>query len=199
MKSVSFRQMKDGTSEEYHFLESLEAEFNKGLPDRILKALEGLKGSLSGYLVDRLSHSLQTAARAEADGADEDMIVGALVHDLGDELAPYNHSQYAASIIRPYVRSEVTWVLHHHGLFQNFYYIHHFGGDPNERDRYRDHPAYQLCVEFCEKWDQASFDPEYPTPPLEYFAPMIRRVFSRKPFDPEVLGKEFPLVPLPRG
>lgn len=199
MELVSFRQMKDGSREEYHFLERLESEFNKGLPDRILNALDGLKGTLSGYQVDRLSHSLQTAARAEADGADEDMIVGALVHDLGDELAPYNHSQYAASIIRPYVRSEVTWVLHHHGLFQNFYYIHYFGGDPNERDRYKDHPAYQLCVDFCEKWDQASFDPEYPTPPLDHFAPMVRRVFSRKPFDPEVLGKEFSLALLPRG
>lgn len=199
MNMVNFRQMKDGTAEEYHFLEKLEAEFNQGLADRILNALEGLKGTLSGYQIDRLSHSLQTAVRAEADGADEDMIVGALVHDLGDELAPYNHSQYAAAIIRPYVRSAVTWVLHHHGLFQSFYYIHHFGGDRNERDRYRDHPAYQLCVDFCEKWDQASFDPEYPTPPLEHFAPMVRRVFSRKPFDPDVLGKEFSLALLPRG
>lgn len=199
MNRVNFRQMKDGTAEEYHFLEKLEAQFNQGLADRILNALEGLKGTLSGYQIDRLSHSLQTAARAEADGADEDMIVGALVHDLGDELAPYNHSQYAAAIIRPYVRSEVTWVLHHHGLFQNFYYIHHFGGDRNERDRYKDHPAYQLCVDFCEKWDQTSFDPEYPTPPLEHFAPMVRRVFSRKPFNPDVLGKEFSLTLLPHG
>ncbi|WP_375741341.1 HD domain-containing protein [Pseudomonas boanensis] len=199
MNIVNFRQMKDGTCEEYHFLERLESEFNEGLADRILNALRGLRGTLSGYQVDRLTHSLQSAARAEADGADEDMIVGALLHDLGDELAPYNHSQYSASIIRPYVRSEVTWVLHHHGLFQNFYYIHHFGGNPNERDRYKDHPAYQLCVDFCERWDQASFDPDYPTPPLEYFEPMVRRVFSRKPFDPEVLGTEYSLELLPRG
>lgn len=199
MEIVSFRQMKDGTREEYHFLEELESAFNKGLADRILNALERLSGTLGGYQLDRLSHSLQTAARAEADGADEDMIVGALIHDLGDELAPYNHSQFAASIIRPYVRSEVTWVLHHHGLFQNFYYIHHFGGNPHERDRYKDHPAYQRCVDFCERWDQASFDPEYPTPALEHFAPMVHRVFSRKPFDPEVLGDELSLELLPRG
>lgn len=199
MKMVNFRQMKDGTREEYHFLERLEAEFNTGLADRILAALRGLRGTLGGYQVDRLTHSLQAAARAQADGADDDLVVGALLHDLGDELAPYNHSQYAAAIVRPYVRAEVTWVLHHHGLFQNFYYIHHFGGNPNERERYRDHPAYGLCVEFCERWDQASFDPDYPTPPLEHFEPLVRRVFARKPFDPQVLGTEYPLELLPRG
>ncbi|WP_079200988.1 HD domain-containing protein [Pseudomonas sp. CC6-YY-74] len=194
MQQVDFIRMKDGTFEEYHFLEHLEREFNKGLADRILTALQGLAGTLSGYKVNRLEHSLQTAARAEADGADEEMIVGALIHDLGDDLAPYNHSQYAASIIRPYVRGEVSWVLHHHGLFQNFYYAHHFGGDPNERDQYRDHPCFQLCVDFCERWDQASFDPDYPTPTLEYFAPMVRRIFARKPFAPEVLMTEFSLA-----
>ncbi|QLC74359.1 HD domain-containing protein [Pseudomonas sp. LPB0260] len=194
MNSVQFTQMKDGTAEEYEFLDRLETEFNQNLPERILKALAELEHSLSGYQVSRLQHSLQTAARAEADGADEDMIVGALIHDIGDELAPYNHSQLAASVIRPYVRGEVTWVLHHHGLFQNFYYAHHFGGDRNERDRYKDHPAYQLCVDFCEKWDQASFDPAYPTPSLEHFRPMVQRVFSRKPFDPAVIGEEYALL-----
>ncbi|GAB7528366.1 HD domain-containing protein [Pseudomonas sp. 3A(2025)] len=193
MQQVDFIRMKDGTAEEYHFLEHLESEFNKDLPARILAALSKLEDSLSGYRVSRLQHSLQAAARAEADGADEEMIVGALIHDLGDELAPYNHSQYAASIIRPYVRGEVTWVLHHHGLFQNFYYAHHFGGDRDERDRYRDHPCYQRCVDFCERWDQASFDPDYPTPALEHFAPMVQRIFTRQPFQAAILGAEYTL------
>ncbi|WP_431023508.1 HD domain-containing protein [Halomonas sp. H5] len=193
MEQVAFRQMKEGTREEYVFLEGLEAEFNRGLVDRLLRALRHLEHGLSGYRVSRLKHSLQSAARAEADGADDDMIVGALLHDLGDELAPYNHSQLAAAIIRPYVRGEVTWVVHHHGLFQKVYYAHHFGDDPRERDRYRDHPWYQSCVDFCERYDQAAFDPDYPTPPLEHFEPMLRRVFSRPPFDPAVVGEEHPL------
>lgn len=194
MEHVNFRQMKDGTREEYLFLEQLEDEFNKGLVDRILQALRDLELGLSGYQVTRLEHSLQAAARAEADGADKDMIIGALLHDLGDELAPYNHSQLAASIIRPYVRAEVTWIVHHHGLFQKVYYAHHFGEDPNERDRYRDHPWYQSCVDFCERYDQAAFDPDYPTPSLEHFEPMLRSVFSRAPFDPAVIGEEHPLA-----
>lgn len=194
MEHVKFRQMKDGTREEYVFLEHLEDEFNKGLVDRIMQALRNLELGLSGYQVTRLEHSLQTAARAEADGADKDMIIGALLHDLGDELAPYNHSQLAASIIRPYVRAEVTWIVHHHGLFQKVYYAHHFGEDPNERDRYRDHPWYQSCVDFCERYDQAAFDPDYPTPSLEHFEPMLRSVFSRAPFDPAIIGEEHPLA-----
>lgn len=189
MDKVTFRQMKDGTREEYVFLDQLEEAFNHGLVDRLLQALRNLENTLSGYQVTRLEHSLQSAARAEADGADEDMIIGALLHDLGDELAPYN-SQLAAAIIRPYVRAEVTWVVHHHGLFQKIYYAHHLGGDPHERDRYQDHRWYQSCVDFCERYDQAAFDPDYPTPPLEYFEPMLRRIFSRTPFDPLVIGEE---------
>ncbi|WP_286222774.1 HD domain-containing protein [Marinobacter apostichopi] len=194
MKTVSFRQMKEGTREDYVFLDGLEEEFNKGLVDRLLHALRSLEHSLSGYQVSRLEHSLQSASRAEADGADEEMIIAALLHDLGDDLAPYNHSQLAASIIRPYVRAEVTWVVQHHGVFQSYYYAHHFGENPNERDRYRNHPWYRTCVEFCERYDQASFDPDYPTSPLAHFEPMLRRIFSRKPFDPEVIGEEDPLV-----
>lgn len=194
MDKVEFIRMKDGTRDEYHFLEKLERDFNQGLPDRILGALNGLSSTLSGYKVDRLQHSLQAAARAQADGADDEMIVGALIHDLGDFLAPYNHSQFAASIIRPYVRGEVTWILHHHGLFQNFYYAHYFGGDRNERDRYMGHPCYKSCVTFCERWDQSSFDPDYPTPGIEHFAPLVHKIFSRKPFDPNVLKDEYPMM-----
>ncbi|SHM31168.1 HD domain-containing protein [Vreelandella subglaciescola] len=190
MNHVAFTQMKDGTAEEYRFLERLEDQFNAELVERLLKALRHLAHGLSGYRVSRLEHSLQSAARAEADGGDDDLVIAALLHDLGDELAPYNHSQLAASIIRPYVKAEVTWIIHHHGLFQQVYYAHHFGEDPNQRERYRDHPWYQKCVDFCERYDQASFDPDYPTPPLEHFEPALRRVFARQPFDPEVIGAE---------
>ncbi|WP_192035373.1 HD domain-containing protein [Halomonas sp. YLGW01] len=190
MNTVSFTQMKDGTKDEYMMLGELEERFVEALPERILEALKALENTLSGYQVSRLEHVLQSATRAEDDGEDEEMIVAALIHDLGDDLAPHNHSQYAASIIRPYVRAEVTWIIEHHGLFQNYYYIHHFGGDPLARDRYQDHPWYQRCVDFCERWDQASFDPDYPTRSLEHFAPMVRRIFSRPAFDPAYVGDE---------
>lgn len=190
MQVVQFRQMKDGTKEEYEFLTEHEEAYAKGLPDRILQALKNLENTLSGYQVSRLEHSLQSATRAEADGADKEMIVAALIHDLGDDLAPHNHSQYAASILRPYVRPQVTWVINQHGLFQNFYYAHHLGGDPNERDYLKDHPWYQSCVDFCERWDQSSFDPDYPTKPLEYFEPMVRDIFTRPAFDPKYVGAQ---------
>jgi len=188
MRTVSFRQMKDGTEAEYLFLNRLEHEYIARLPDRLLDALRALNEGLSGYRVTRLEHSLQTATRAEADGADEEMVAGALIHDLGDALAPENHSNYAAEIIRPYVRAEVTWVIEHHGVFQKLYYARFFGEDPELRAAYRDHPWYESCVRFCERWDQAAFDPDYPTRPLEHFEPLVRRIFSRRAFDPAVLG-----------
>ena len=179
MPEVSFSQMIDGTPADYELLAELEQDHALTLPNRILKSLEGLADGLVGYKIDRLQHSLQSATRAEADGASLDWIVAALVHDIGDELAPMNHSEFAASLLRPYVSEEITWVIEKHGLFQSYYYAHHLGMDRNGRDRYRNHPHYDACVRFCERWDQASFDPDYPTKPLEYFAPMVHEVFSR--------------------
>ena len=179
MPEVSFSQMINGTPADYEMLAELEQDHVSGLPDRILKSLEGLADGLVGYKIDRLQHSLQSATRAEADGASLDWIVAALVHDIGDELAPMNHSEFAASLLRPYVSEEITWVIEKHGLFQSYYYAHHLGMDRNGRDRYRNHPYYDACVRFCERWDQASFDPDYPTKPLDYFAPMVHEVFSR--------------------
>ena len=182
METVSFTQMKDGTQEEYLFLQKLEHEYIRALPERLLAALERLGGSLQGYQLSRLEHSLQSASRAEDDGADIEMIVAALVHDLGDELAPENHSQFAASILKPYVRAEVTWVVEMHGLFQMQYYAHHYGKDAQGHLAYKDHPWFASCQRFCERYDQAAFDPAYPTRPLSHFAPMLREVFSRTPF-----------------
>ncbi len=131
----------------------------------MLAALAKLDHSLSGYRVSRLGHSLQAATRALKDGADDELIVAALIHDIGDELAPYNHAQIAAAILRPYVRPEVTWIVEQHGLFQMYYYAHHCGGDRNARERFRGHAWYQACKDFCANWDQNSFDPDYPTNP----------------------------------
>src|SRR5712672_2378090 len=181
---VSFRRMEDGTKEDYELLDESEKVYAAGLPGRVLQAVRKLDHSLEGYPVSRLGHSLQTATRALNDGADDELIVAALIHDVGDELAPYNHAEVAAAILRPYVRPEVTWIVAHHGLFQNYYYVHHFGGDRNARDRYKDHPWYAACVHFCAAWDQCSFDPDYPSGSLGVFEPMVRRIFARAPHDP---------------
>lgn len=187
MNQVQFTQMKDGTREEYVFLQALEHDYIRQLPDRLLHGLQRLDGSLQGYQVSRLEHSLQSATRAEDDGADIEMVVAALVHDIGDELAPENHSQMAAAILRPYVRAEVTWVVEMHGLFQMQFYANHYGKDAAGHLAYRDHPWFDSCQRFCERYDQAAFDPSYPTRPLAHFEPMLREVFSRKPFDPAVI------------
>ena len=181
---VSFRRMEDGTREDYLLLDESERRYAENLGERVLESLKKLDHSLFGYPVTRLQHSLQTATRAARAGADEEMITAALLHDIGDELAPYNHSEMAAAILRPYVRPEVAWIVEHHGLFQNYYYVHHFGGDRHARERLRDHRWYDACVHFCAAWDQCSFDPDYPHEPLEYFEPLVRRIFARAPHDP---------------
>ena len=187
METVAFTEMKDGTARDYGILRKLEEDYCHALPDRLLTALERLGSSLQGYQVSRLEHSLQSATRAEADGADVEIVVADLLHDLGDELAPENHSQLAASIVRPFVRAEVTWIIEMHGLFQMKYYAHFYGRDPNGYLAYKDHPWYDACWRFCERYDQSAFDPAYASKPLAYFEPMLREVFRRKPFDPAVL------------
>ena len=176
--------MKDGTKEDYLLLDESEREYARHLPEKILSTMQELDHSLEGYRVSRLTHSLQTATRALNDGADDDMVVAALIHDVGDLLAPYNHADVAAALLKPYVRPEVTWIVQQHGLFQSYYYVHYFGGDRNARDRFKDHPWYASCESFCSRWDQASFDPNFPTLPLSAFEPAVRRVFSRKAHDP---------------
>jgi predicted HD phosphohydrolase len=185
---VSFRRMEDGTREDYELLERLEREYVRGLPDRILAALAKLEHSLAGYAVSRLEHSLQAATRALEDGADDELIVAALIHDIGDELAPYNHAEIAAGIIRPYVRPEVAWIVEQHGLFQTYYFAHHSGGDRDAREKFRDHPWYQACKDFCARWDQCSFDPGYAALPLSAFEPKLREIFSRPAHDARYVG-----------
>jgi predicted HD phosphohydrolase len=180
---VSFRQMKDGTREDYLLLDESERHYASKLAERVLESVRKLDHSLVGYPVSRLEHSLQTASRALRAGADEELVVAALIHDVGDELAPYNHAEIAASILRPYVRPEVTWIVEQHGFFQTYYYAHHLGGDRHQRDRLRDHPWFDVCAAFCENWDQASFDPQYASEPLETFVPVVRRIFSRPAHD----------------
>lgn len=196
MDQVKFTQMKDGDKEDYDFLTEHEIAHTKGTADRLLKALVELDEGLSGYQITRLGHSLQSATRAERDGADTDWIVAALLHDIGDIFAPYNHDEYAASILKPFVREQVTWVVEKHGDFQLVYYGAHVGANPEKRQTYAGHPYFDDCAEFCERWDQSSFDPNYTTLPIEHFAGRVREVFAREPYDPRVIrtGEREPLT-----
>jgi predicted HD phosphohydrolase len=182
MKTVKFTQMKDGSKEEYLLLDEYEKKYINGTADRILKFMKGLTSTLEGYKISRLEHSLQAATRAFNDNADEEMVVATLLHDIGDELAPLNHSEYAAAVLKPYVSEKTHWIIEKHGEFQMYYYAHHLGKNRNQRDKYKGHKYYQNTVDFCEKWDQASFDPDYESKTLEFFTPMLKKIFARKPY-----------------
>ena len=185
MEQVRFTAMKDGTAEEYAFLDALERANPVPVADNVLRLLEGLRGRTLGYRVDRWTHSLQSATRALRDGADEETVVCALLHDVGDDLAPLNHGRFAAEILRPYVSERAAWIVEHHAHFQGWYYWHHVGGDRNARERWRGHRWFDDCADFCERFDQCAFDPDYDTLGIEVFEPMVRRVFARTPWGRE--------------
>ena len=182
MKKVSFKQMKDGTKEDYLLLDKHEKKFIKNTPDRILKYMNTLDTTLEGYQVSRLEHSLQSATRALKEEAEEEMIVATLLHDIGDELAFNNHAEFAAAILKPYVSKKTHWIIEKHGIFQLYYYAHHLGYAKNERDKYKGHEYYKDTIDFCEKWDQKSFDPNFKSLKLKDFEPYVKRIFSRTPY-----------------
>ena len=174
--------MKNGTKEDYLFLDKHEKDFASKTADRIIKYMSGLTETLEGYQVSRLEHSLQSASRAYKNKENEEMIVATLLHDIGDDLAPMNHSEYAAAILKPYVSERTHWIIEKHGEFQTYYYAHYLGGDKNKREKYKDHEFYQDTIDFCEKYDQNSFDPNYKSLPLKFFEPIVKKIFSRKPY-----------------
>jgi predicted HD phosphohydrolase len=176
---AKFREMKEGTEEDWAIIGGEYREFAKDLPDRVLDHLRLLDGDFGGFPVDRLEHSLQTATRAHRDGRGEQYVVMALLHDIGDTLGSYNHPEVAAAIIKPFVTEEIHWICQNHGAFQGYYYFHHLGMDRNMRDKFEGHEHFQACAEFCEKYDQSAFDPDYESEKLDFFEPMVRRVMAR--------------------
>ena len=182
MSQVKFTEMKNGSKEDYLLLDKHEKKFAKNTGERLLKFMSTLDDTLEGYKVTRLEHSLQTATRALNDKADDEMIVAALFHDIGDELAPLNHSEYAAAVLKPYVSEKTHWIIEKHGEFQMYYYAHHLGGNRNQRDKYKGHKYFLDTINFCEKWDQSSFDPNFKSLNIEDFRPYVQKIFSRKPY-----------------
>lgn len=181
-QEVKFTSMDEATEEEIgHVMQLATSHLQGQMLPKILELLDSLKGEKLGYQVDRYNHSLQTATRAYREGVGPDMLVAALLHDIGDGLAPANHSELAAAVLEPYVDDEATWVVRHHGVFQGYHYWHKMGGDRNARERYRGNPHFDATAHFCEAWDQRSFDPGYDVLPLETFLPTVREVFARPP------------------
>ena len=182
MEKVKFKQMKDGTKEEYLLLDKHEKKYIQSTADRLINFMSGLNNTLEGYQITRLEHSLQTASRALNDKANDEMIVAALFHDIGDELAPLNHAEYAAAVLKPYVSEKTHWIVEKHGEFQMYYYAHHLNGNRNQRDKYKGHKYYQDTLNFCENWDQKSFDPNFKSLTLGDFEPFVKKIFNRTPY-----------------
>lgn len=175
---AKFHSMQDGTPEDWQVIVGEYIPFAQKLPERVLTHLKLLDGDYGGFPVDRLQHCLQTATRAHKDGRDEEYVVMALLHDIGDTLGSYNHPDVAAAVIKPFVDEKNLWICQQHGIFQGYYFFHHVGMDRNMRDAFKGHEHYEACAEFCAKYDSPAFDPDYDTAPLSFFEPMVQRVMA---------------------
>jgi len=175
---AKFHAMTEGTCEDWGLIGAEFQRFARGLPDRVLAHLKLLKGDFGGFPIDRLAHCLQTATRAHRAGRDEEYVICALLHDIGDTLGPYNHADIAATILKPFVSEENHWMVEHHGVFQGYYFFHFVGLDRDMRERFRGHPHFEKTEEFCRVFDQTAFDPNFQSMPINAFEPMIRRVLA---------------------
>jgi predicted HD phosphohydrolase len=171
--------MADMTEADVQLINADADEDARELPGRLMNAVAELERFQGSLKVSRLEHSLQSATRAERAGKDKEYVAAALLHDIGDALAPHSHGEMVAAVLRPFVSERICWIVQKHALFQSYYYAHLTGEDRNGRDRYIDHPFYDDCVEFCEHFDQNCFDPDYDSLPLEFFRPIVEEVFRR--------------------
>ena len=176
---AGFSAMVDGTEEDYQKISKAFGEFSKTLPDRVLEHLKMLKGDFGGFAVDRYEHSLQTATRAHKAGRDDEYVVCALLHDIGDLLGSFNHAELAATILKPFISEQHYFMLQNHAVFQGYYFFHHIGLDRDAREAFREHEHFEYTAQFCHLYDQSSFDPEYESMPIEAFEPMVRKLMEK--------------------
>lgn len=176
---TNFSSMEDSTVEDWGVLSAHFVAYAQKLPDRVLAHLRLLDGDYGGFPVDRLTHSLQTATLAHRDGRDEEYVVCALLHDIGDTLGSFNHPDIAAAVLKPFVSEANHWMIEQHGIFQGYYFFHHLGMDRDLRDQFRGHPSFERTAEFCARYDGPAFDIKGETLPLDFFEPMVRRLFAQ--------------------
>jgi predicted HD phosphohydrolase len=190
IERASFKSMQDSTEKDWQIIGAEFGAYSKGLPDRVITHLRLLEGDFGGFPVDRYTHSLQSATRALRDGRDDEYVVCALLHDIGDTLGAYNHADIAAAILKPFVSDANLWLVEHHGIFQGYHFFHHLGLDRNMRERFAEHAHYAHTAEFCELYDSPAFDARGETLPLIEFEPMLRQVMSnprRSIYKPDAL------------
>lgn len=178
---MAFKRMDQlrADSEDVAVIGKALVERQAAMPGVIKSLLRQLEEQVDGFPVDQLVHALQTATRAEHGGANEEMIVAALCHDIGKAISDANHGAISAEILKPYVSPDTYEIVRTHQDFQGRYIYSFIGKDPDARLQYADQPWYDLACKFSDAWDQTSFDPDYRSLPLDHFEPMIDRVFAR--------------------
>ena len=177
-RRTSFKSFEESTAEDWALIADRLQVTQSYVPDNVIAQMRILEHDHGGFPVSRLEHSLQTATRAERDGRDDEYVLCALLHDIGDTLAPFNHPSIAAGLLKPFVSPANHWMVEHHGIFQGYYFWHHIGADRNTREQFRGHEFFEYTEEFCAKYDQTAFDSDYKSEPLEHYEPLIHSLLS---------------------
>lgn len=174
LQRASFTSFEESTKEDWDIITPHLNVTQSLVADRAIRLLEELGSDDGGFPVSRLEHSLQTATRAERDGRDNEYILCALLHDIGDTLAPFNHPAIASAMLQPFVSEANHFLVDKHGIFQGYYFWHHLGLDRHSRDEFKDSPYFEYTEEFCAKYDQTAFDSDYKSEPLQHYVPLVR-------------------------
>ena len=179
-----FQALADCTADDWVPIMDQSNAYTQAMPDRILRMLRQTAELGLGFPVDQLTHQLQTAALAEADGAPEELVLAALCHDIGKVVSIRNHAAIGAEMLRPYVAPDIYNLLVAHQHFQLRYTADHLNAHGiackgEARGKYAQEPWYAMAEKFCDAWDVKAFDPSFATPSLEHFEPLVRRVCGK--------------------
>jgi phosphonate degradation associated HDIG domain protein len=164
--------------------------------------------SYLGEPVTMSQHMLQAAQRAEREGAGDEMIAAALLHDIGhytSEFGPYSpedtrdnhHDAAGARVLKPFFPPLVTQAVRLHVAAKRYL----CATDPAYGNALSAASKHSLLLQggpmrtdevaaFCaqafheaavrvRRWDDAGKDPAASTPAFEHYVPVLRRVVGR--------------------
>jgi predicted HD phosphohydrolase len=170
--------LQERTREDWAEREKEVIQYNQATPSRINQMLLAMAQIDSHSSINQLEHSLQTATRAARCGASDEMIVAALCHDISKLISTENHAAVAAEILKPFVGHATYEIIRTHTDFQARYFRAHLGPRKDPRDKYRRQPWFAAACQFADEWDMPARDPSYDTYSLEYFWPLLEKIFS---------------------
>ncbi|OLB98418.1 MAG: hypothetical protein AUH30_07760 [Candidatus Rokubacteria bacterium 13_1_40CM_68_15] len=167
-------------------------------------ALLGTRGDAHyGEAVTQRDHALQCATLASRAGADDELVLAALLHDLahlvtpeGRDTAQRHHGHEGAALVRPFVPARVAWIIEHHVAAKRYlcavdpvYFARlspasvqslRAQGGPlaaEEQTALAAHPWFADALR-VRRWDEEAKDPEAKVRALAAWVPLLEKYFG---------------------